>query len=97
MTMSLAGCYKLQGLVDLPQPGTSAGTVAGDQAVTKRVQAALLGNADLKNLDIAVAVRKGDARLTGRVARQAQIDEAVSRARGVEGVHSIHNELLIAH
>lgn len=88
-----SGCSKL---TSLPPAGTSVGTLLGDKAVASKVRAALLGNAALRDFDIAVSAVNGDVRLSGLVDTQARIDQAIKLARSVDGVHTIHDELRIA-
>jgi hyperosmotically inducible protein len=66
-----------------------------DVDVTTGVKAALLRDSALKSFDIAVMTTKGDVRLTGQVDNQSQIDSALVIARGIKGVHSIHDELTV--
>lgn len=91
-----AACSKLDQITTLPPPGTSAGTLQGDKAVASKVRAALLNNAVLSDFDITVSAVNGDVRLRGFVDTQAHIDQAIKLARGVDGVHAIHDELRIA-
>jgi osmotically-inducible protein OsmY len=89
----------------LPEPATSttapmsetpvAASSIPDVDVTEHVKMALLQNESLKGTDITVATTKGDVRLTGTVASQMQVDEAIKVARGADGTHAVHNELTI--
>ena len=74
------------------QPGTQE---TSDVEVTQGVKDALLQDRALKSFDIAVVTTKGDVRLTGLVENQGQIDSALAIARGVKGVHSLHDELTV--
>lgn len=91
-----AGCSRLGDLAALPPPGTSAGTALGDKAVASKVSAALAGDAAIRDFDIAVSAINGDVRLRGLVDTPARIDRAIRLARGVDGVHTIHDELRLA-
>jgi osmotically-inducible protein OsmY len=42
-----------------------------------------------------VVTLKGDVKLSGAVDQQSQIDYIEALVRGVQGVHSLHNELRI--
>jgi hyperosmotically inducible protein len=103
LTLLIAGCNKQQELTGTPPPSTTLGTAAtktvGDNVsdidVTTKVKAALLGDEILKGFDIAVVTLNGDVRVTGIVDTQSQIDHADKLVRGIEGVHSIHDELSI--
>jgi hyperosmotically inducible periplasmic protein len=68
---------------------------ADDQQVTLRVKTALENDGNYKTLDIQVITLKGDVRLVGVVDNATQREEALRLVRGVEGVHSIHDELRV--
>lgn len=71
------------------------GNAVDDTVVTARVKAALLADAVVKSLDVAVVTRKGEVQLSGFVANQQQSDHAANVARGVEGVQSVVNNLAL--
>jgi len=81
----LAGCSK-------PPP---AAPQVSDIDVTEHVKTALQQDDALKGFNIAVVTQKGDVRLTGVLDSQAQVDAALKIARSSEGVHSIHDELVL--
>lgn len=100
VTTALSGCTKTpEASVAAPVTATPAGSISdgnvSDGDVTTRVTTALHQQASLKSADIAVETKKGDVRLTGALDSQAQIDEAISIARAVDGAHSIHDELTL--
>ena len=64
-----------------------------DSAVTGKVKALLLADAEVKGTDITVETNKGDVMLSGFVESQAQIDKAAKLATGVEGVKAVSNKL----
>lgn len=74
---------------------TSLGTDVDDTMITTKVKAALLGNDDVKGLDITVETRKGTVMLSGSVDSIAQIDRAVTVTRGVEGVKNTENNMTV--
>jgi hyperosmotically inducible periplasmic protein len=78
-----------------PAATHSATANVSDVDVTEHVMTALNQAALLQGIDITVVVSKGDVRLTGQVANQAQIDEALKIARAADGAHTIHDELTI--
>lgn len=77
-----------------PSP-TSMGTDIDDTVVTTKVKAALLGDDDVKGLDIKVETRKGRVMLSGFVDSQSQIDRAISVTRAVEGVRETENNMTV--
>jgi hyperosmotically inducible periplasmic protein len=77
----------------LPTPSTPLGAAIDDTALTTKVKTALLGDASIKGLTVSVETIQGDVRLSGFVESQAQIDQALKVAKGVDGVKSVRNEL----
>ena len=76
-----------------PEAKTTVGTTIDDSAITTKVKSALLADAEVKALDIKVETNKGEVQLSGFVDTQAQIDRAVSVAKGVEGVKNVDNKM----
>lgn len=66
-----------------------------DDDVTTSVKTALVSDPVLKAYDITVVTSKGDVRLTGQLDTQPQIDSALATARGIAGVHALHDELTL--
>lgn len=94
-TILLPACNKAEN--PNPPQGTAASAAVNvsDADITTHVKSALSNDTGLAGLDFTVVTTKGDVRLMGVVASQAQIDTAVSAARAAEGAHSIHNELTV--
>ena len=67
------------------------GTEIDDSVVTARVKTALLADPDAKSFEIKVETRKGQVQLSGFVATQARIDNAIALTRSVEGVRGVEN------
>ncbi len=76
-----------------PEAKTSVGTDVDDSAITTKVKSALLADADVKSFDIKVETRKGEVQLSGFVDNQAQMDRAITVAKGVEGVKKVDNKM----
>jgi hyperosmotically inducible protein len=95
MAFAIAGCDRPGKVAGVPQPGAAAAVEVSDATLTTAVKTALLREEVLKSVDITVVAAKGDVRLTGLVDTQGQIDRAITVARGIEGVHSIHDELTV--
>ena len=91
----LAGCNEPAKVAATTSPSVMASAEVNDADLTTNVKTALLRDAAVKSLDIAVVATKGDVRLTGVVDNQGQIDQAVKVARSIDGVHSIHDELTV--
>ena len=66
-----------------------------DIDVTTHVKTTLASDPMLKDIDITVITIKGDVRLVGILDNQSQIDHALEVTRGIEGVHAIHDELVV--
>ncbi|WP_313317267.1 BON domain-containing protein [Stenotrophomonas sp.] len=74
---------------DSEQPGT-------DTWITTKVKAELLTTKDVSGLEIKVETVNGVVTLSGTVASQAEVDRAVTAAKGVEGVKSVDSSALTA-
>ncbi|ECG8588533.1 molecular chaperone OsmY [Salmonella enterica subsp. salamae] len=69
------------------------GNFMDDSAITAKVKAALVDHDNIKSTDISVETNKNVVTLTGFVESQAQAEEAVKVAKGVEGVTSVSDKL----
>ena len=69
------------------------GNFMDDSAITAKVKAALVDHEDIKSTDISVKTEKKVVTLSGFVESQAQAEQAVSVAKGVEGVASVSDKL----
>lgn len=95
VTRAVAGVKNVENKVSLKGVATTAGDQVDDGIVTAKVKAALLADANVKSLDIAVVTRKGEVQLSGFVDDQKQIDRAVEVARSIENVRRVDNEMSI--
>jgi osmotically-inducible protein OsmY len=73
----------------------SAGAYVDDSVITTKVKAAVLQEPSLKSAEINVETYKGVVQLTGFVSSRANIDKAVEIARGVKGVTSVKNDMIV--
>ncbi len=64
-----------------------------DTVLTAKVKAALLGESNLKSNDISVETLNGVVQLSGSMDSQSALDRAIAVAQGVDGVHSVKNEM----
>ncbi|HFZ8994931.1 TPA: molecular chaperone OsmY [Citrobacter freundii] len=69
------------------------GDFMDDSAITAKVKAALVDHDSIKSTDISVETNKNVVTLSGFVESQAQAEEAVKVAKGVEGVTSVSDKL----
>ena len=73
----------------------STGQYTDDVMITSKVKAAILGEPTLKSAEINVETFKGVVQLSGFVDSQYAVDQAGKIARGVEGVKSVNNALIV--
>jgi osmotically-inducible protein OsmY len=78
-----------------PAKHEAAGAYFDDSVITTKVKAAVLQEPSLKSAEINVETFKGVVQLTGFVGSRASIDKAVSIARGVKGVKSVKNDMIV--
>jgi hyperosmotically inducible protein len=95
VTRGVTGVKTVENKVALKGPARTVGDQVDDGVITAKVKAALLADADIKSLDIAVVTRKGEVQLSGFVDNQSQIDRAVEVARGIDNVRNVGNEMSI--
>lgn len=69
------------------------GNFMDDSAITAKVKAALVDDENIKSTDISVKTDKAVVTLSGFVESQAQAEQAVTVAKGVEGVASVSDKL----
>lgn len=73
----------------------SPGVYLDDSVVTTKVKAAIFNDSTLKATEINVETHKGVVQLTGFVKSEADIKKAVEVARGVKGVTSVKNDMVV--
>jgi hyperosmotically inducible protein len=94
-TRAVSGVKAVQNNVILKGAPTTVGKKVDASIITSKVKAELLGDPNVKSLDIAVVTRDDEVLLSGFVDNQAQMDRAVEIARRVEGVRLVSNEMSI--
>jgi osmotically-inducible protein OsmY len=75
------------------QEGT--GEYVDDSVITTKLKAQLAADDFLKSFQISVETRKGIVQLSGFVDSQQAVDKAGQIARGVGGVKSVKNNLIL--
>jgi c(7)-type cytochrome triheme protein len=73
----------------------SPGEYVDDAVITTKVKAAVLEEPSLKSAEINVETSKGIVQLTGFVRSRADINKAVEVAKGVKGVKSVKNDMIL--
>ena len=71
------------------------GEYVDDSVITSKVKAAILAEPTLSSAEINVETFKGVVQLSGFVNSKADINKAVSIARGVGGVNSVKNDMRV--
>ncbi|HEY5999307.1 MAG TPA: BON domain-containing protein [bacterium] len=73
----------------------STGEYIDDSTITTMVKAAILGEPTLKVFQINVETFKGEVQLSGFVDSAERVTRAGEVARGVKGVKSVKNSLIV--
>ena len=73
----------------------SPGEYVDDAIITAKVKAAVLEEPALKSAEINVETFKGIVQLTGFVSSRADINKAAEIAKGVKGVKSVKNDMIL--
>jgi osmotically-inducible protein OsmY len=71
------------------------GAYVDDAVITTKVKAAIFEDASVKATEVNVETYKGIVQLTGFVHSRADIDKAVKLAKGVKGVRSVKNDMIV--
>ena len=74
---------------------SSTGEVVDDSVITTKIKTQLAADELLKAFQVSVETRKGVVELSGSVNSQNAKDKAGQIARGVEGVKSVKNDLIV--
>jgi osmotically-inducible protein OsmY len=74
---------------------TSPGEYVDDSVITTKVKSLLAEDDFFKSFEIGVETRKGIVQLSGFVGSQEAIDKAGEIAKGVKGVKSVKNDLIV--
>jgi osmotically-inducible protein OsmY len=73
----------------------STGDYIDDSVITTKVKSLIAADDFLKSFEISVETRKGVVQLSGWVKTQDDVDKAGHIARGVKGVVSVKNNLIV--
>ena len=94
---ALAGCAGMGADRGSAQGGAqrTAGDVVDDATITSQLKGLLAADSELSALKINVDMTKGAVRLSGQVKTLALRRKAENLARGVKGVRSVDNQLVI--
>lgn len=89
-----AGCGSMSGSAS-DGSGKTTGQVIDDATITSKVKTALLADPEISGLKINVDTDKGVVKLKGEIKTMVLRKKAESIARGVDGVKSVENQLII--
>jgi osmotically-inducible protein OsmY len=73
----------------------STGEWVDDSVITTKVKSLLAADDFLKSFEISVETHKGTVQLSGFVDSQQAVNKAGEIARGVNGVKSVKNDLIV--
>jgi osmotically-inducible protein OsmY len=73
----------------------STGEYVDDSVITTKVKSLLAADDFLKSFEISVETYKGTVQLSGFVSSQQAVDKAGQITRGVKGVKSVKNDLIV--
>jgi osmotically-inducible protein OsmY len=91
----LAGCQSM-GYGEAGAGGTrTAGQAVDDATIGTKLKAALAADPELSALKINVDTTQGNVRLRGEVKNMKLWRKAADTARGIQGVKSVDNQLVI--
>ena len=79
----------------VPPPPITVGTQLDDTVLTASVKSALIADPSVKSFDFKVQTRKGEVQLSGFADNAGQIQRATELARGVPGVKTVINDMMI--
>ncbi len=73
----------------------SPGEYIDDATITTKVKSAFVADKTVSAMDVKVETYKGTVQLSGFAKSQNEINQAVAIARGVKGVQSVKNDILL--
>jgi|GEM_PF-585371 len=95
LTRGVEGVKNVENGMTIKDGKASVGNKVDDAIVTAKVKSALIADATVKGINITVVTRKGEVQLSGFLDNQAQIDQAITVARSIEGVQHVINQISI--
>ena len=91
LLLNIAGCSTIYGVAVEER---KASTIAADTKITTTIQARFVEDNEVKALDISPFCYNGNVYLVGEYAKESQKERAISIAKAVEGVRSVHTYIL---
>ena len=92
----LMGAFVLiAGLAGCAGSGEKTGVYVDDSVITSTVKSQMVVEKGIHSTDISVKTTKGVVTLTGTVATKDESNKAAELARGVKGVTSVENNIVV--
>jgi len=85
----------LAGLAGCAGSGEKTGMYVDDSVITSKVKSEMIVEKGIHSTDISVKTTKGVVTLTGTVATKDESSKAADLARGISGVTSVENNLMV--
>ena len=98
VALLVAGCSREEAVsakAATPVATTTVGTEIDDTVLTTKVKSVLLGDAEVKGLEIKVETRKGVVQLSGFIESKAQADRAILIVGAMAGVKGTENNMTL--
>lgn len=95
--LGLAACLLVAApiIAGCASPSRTAGQTVDDASITAKVKSQLLASPEVSGLNVNVTTYEGQVQLSGYVNSSEQRQQAEQIARGVEGVKSVSNDLIV--
>jgi hyperosmotically inducible protein len=95
VAMAVEGVKKVDNKLVLKEGKQTVGNKIDDSVITAGIKTAMLQDAQMKSMDVAVVTRKGEVQLSGFVDNELQATHAIEVAKSVSGVQSVINNLKV--
>ncbi|MFZ6742866.1 BON domain-containing protein [Undibacterium sp. JH2W] len=95
VAMAVEGVKKVDNKLTLKEGKQTVGNKVDDSVITAGIKTAMLADAQMKSMDVAVVTRKGEVQLSGFVDNDTQATHAQDIAKSVSGVESVINNLKV--
>lgn len=92
---SVIAAVLLGGMIGCANTGQKTGAYVDDSWITAKVKSEMVASSETSARNIAVNTSKGAVTLTGTAATTMESEKAASIARGVKGVTTVSNEIVV--
>ncbi len=94
-TQGVPGVKKVTDKLSIKEGTQTIGNKVDDSVITVSIKSALLGDPEVRSLDVSVSTRKGEVQLSGFLDNALQLNRAIELANGVKGVSKLINHMVI--